>query len=130
VDGGVEEGNGAGEEQERVVSDRDGEGLKERVTDDAEEGGDDERGPRYIDTSKSPLRTAEEETSSAPLPGAIGLGTVGRDGGSGERIWWTDYYDPSSNENPWELLEKARGLEPVGSWLPRGHAVGRGQKTG
>ena len=31
--------------------------------------------------------------------------------------WWTDYYDRSSNENPWERLEKARGLEPVGSWI-------------
>lgn len=41
-----------------------------------------------------------------------------------ERDWWTDYYDPSSNENPWELLERKGGLEPVGSWLPRGHARG------
>jgi hypothetical protein len=31
--------------------------------------------------------------------------------------WYIDYYDPSSNANPWERLEKRKGLEPVGSWL-------------
>ncbi|KAL1877588.1 hypothetical protein VTK73DRAFT_8497 [Phialemonium thermophilum] len=51
-----------------------------------------------------------------------GGSTSGRGGrqGTGARIWWTDYYDPSSNENPWESLEIAKGLKPVGSWLPRG----------
>lgn len=34
--------------------------------------------------------------------------------------WYVGYYDPMSNENPWERLEKARGLEPQGTWLPRG----------
>ncbi|RMJ19699.1 hypothetical protein BHE90_006894 [Fusarium euwallaceae] len=34
--------------------------------------------------------------------------------------WYVGYYDPTSNENPWERLEKARGLEPQGTWLPRG----------
>ena len=42
----------------------------------------------------------------------------GEPGGSGSEPWWTDYYDPSSNENPWERLEQARGIEPVGTWLP------------
>lgn len=39
-----------------------------------------------------------------------------------ERIWWIGYYDPTSNENPWEILERKEGLEPLGTWLPRGHA--------
>ncbi|KAM5345823.1 hypothetical protein ACJ41O_011684 [Fusarium nematophilum] len=34
--------------------------------------------------------------------------------------WYVGYYDPMSNENPWERLEKARGLEPRGTWLRRG----------
>ncbi|KAJ4306727.1 hypothetical protein N0V88_000093 [Collariella sp. IMI 366227] len=26
--------------------------------------------------------------------------------------WYIEYYDPSSNENPWEGMEKFKGLEP------------------
>lgn len=91
-------------------------------------GGDGSGGsaPQYIDMSRSPLRTGEEDL---PVVGA-GFGEhraagLGDAGGAGRRIWWTDYYDPSSNENPWEWLEKARGLEPAGSWLPRGHGGGK-----
>ncbi|KYK55322.1 hypothetical protein DCS_07285 [Drechmeria coniospora] len=39
------------------------------------------------------------------------------DDASGEH-WYEGYYDPSSNENPWERLEKARGVHPRGTWLP------------
>lgn len=96
--------------------------------------GDDDPAPQYIDTSRSPIRTGEDQTSSSLPATAPGYGehrTAGRSGGGGsgfapgKRIWWTDYYDPSSNENPWEFLEKARGLEPVGPWLPRGHGANR-----
>ncbi|KAF7550337.1 hypothetical protein G7046_g8044 [Stylonectria norvegica] len=39
--------------------------------------------------------------------------------------WYEGYYDPNSNENPWERLEKARGLESRGSWIPHdAHPVG------
>ncbi|KAI8962030.1 hypothetical protein F5Y11DRAFT_204096 [Daldinia sp. FL1419] len=31
--------------------------------------------------------------------------------------WWGDYYDPSSNVNPWERLEQTKGLGPRGSWM-------------
>ncbi|KAI1095286.1 hypothetical protein F5B19DRAFT_338845 [Rostrohypoxylon terebratum] len=31
--------------------------------------------------------------------------------------WWEGYYDPSTNTNPWESLEKAGNLEPVGNWM-------------
>ncbi|KAK0706926.1 hypothetical protein B0T26DRAFT_680529 [Lasiosphaeria miniovina] len=47
----------------------------------------------------------------------------GRGGGSvsgnGRREWWINYYDPSSNENPWEHLERERNLRPAAgsSWL-------------
>lgn len=33
-------------------------------------------------------------------------------------LWYVDYYDPSSNQNPWERLEQAKGITPVGPWLP------------
>lgn len=32
--------------------------------------------------------------------------------------WYDDYYDRNSNENPWERLENARGLGPIGPWPP------------
>ncbi|KAI1444257.1 hypothetical protein F5Y02DRAFT_178577 [Annulohypoxylon stygium] len=46
----------------------------------------------------------------------------GRGGGGGQghesgHKWWEGYYDPSTNTNPWESLEKASNLEPVGSWM-------------
>ncbi|KAI0846471.1 hypothetical protein F5Y00DRAFT_142094 [Daldinia vernicosa] len=31
--------------------------------------------------------------------------------------WWDDYYDPSSNINPWERLEHIKGLGPRGNWM-------------
>ncbi|KAL5615252.1 hypothetical protein BROUX41_005306 [Berkeleyomyces rouxiae] len=56
--------------------------------------------------------------------GHKGEGNSGQQRGRGERnaLWYIDYYDPMSNENPWEDLEKKAGLEPLGTWLPRGHA--------
>ncbi|KAL0940333.1 uncharacterized protein CTRU02_203096 [Colletotrichum truncatum] len=36
--------------------------------------------------------------------------------------WYEGYYDPKSNENPWERLEKAAGVESRGSWIARGQA--------
>ena len=33
--------------------------------------------------------------------------------------WYEGYYDRSSNENPWERLEKEHGLQPRGSWVAR-----------
>lgn len=41
----------------------------------------------------------------------------GRGAGRGNEKWYVDYYDPAFNANPWEALEKAKGLEPVGTWL-------------
>ncbi|KAI1654236.1 hypothetical protein F4813DRAFT_217436 [Daldinia decipiens] len=31
--------------------------------------------------------------------------------------WWDDYYDPSSNTNPWERLEHIKVLGLRGSWM-------------
>ncbi|SPJ84349.1 uncharacterized protein FTOL_10867 [Fusarium torulosum] len=33
--------------------------------------------------------------------------------------WYIGYYDHLSNENPWERIEKARGLMTRGTWIPR-----------
>ncbi|KAK4042008.1 hypothetical protein C8A01DRAFT_14329 [Parachaetomium inaequale] len=45
-------------------------------------------------------------------------GGAGR-GGPHNPLWYVDYYDASSNENPWEGMEKFKGLEAVGTWLSR-----------
>ena len=48
--------------------------------------------------------------------------------GRGERNekWYLGYYDATFNVNPWEALEKERGLEAVGSWLEYPKNQGRG----
>ena len=30
--------------------------------------------------------------------------------------WFVDYYDPNFNQNPWDRLEKDKGLEPLCKW--------------
>ncbi|KAK3490361.1 uncharacterized protein B0T23DRAFT_159787 [Neurospora hispaniola] len=61
--------------------------------------------------------------------GGSGGGTHGRDP---TKPWYIDYYDPSSNENPWERLEQQRGMEAVGKWLPSrsGGGSGSGSRGG
>jgi hypothetical protein len=46
----------------------------------------------------------------------------GRHQGSTEKHspWYEGYYDPSTNENPWQRLEDSLGLQPKGPWVPRG----------
>ncbi|KAL7934852.1 hypothetical protein V8C35DRAFT_20875 [Trichoderma chlorosporum] len=36
-------------------------------------------------------------------------------------VEWEGYYDPWSNENPWRRLEASRGLQSLGTWIPRGN---------
>ena len=35
------------------------------------------------------------------------------------KLWYENYYDHLSNENPWARLEKKLGLQPRGSWIER-----------
>ncbi|KAK7948098.1 uncharacterized protein PG986_008984 [Apiospora aurea] len=86
--------------------------------------------PQYIDTSLPPdLAQSELDALVASGGGAAasqrggvysqrGAGNrrSGRDRASGPP-WWEDYYDPAFNTNPWEKIEKARGLQPRGPWL-------------
>ncbi|OAA63084.1 hypothetical protein ISF_04960 [Cordyceps fumosorosea ARSEF 2679] len=32
------------------------------------------------------------------------------------KLWYQDYYDHFSNENPWAKLEEAAGLSPISTW--------------
>ena len=36
--------------------------------------------------------------------------------GQKNKHWYIGYYDPSFNENPWERLEKEKGLQPLCTW--------------
>lgn len=33
------------------------------------------------------------------------------------KLWYENYYDHFSNENPWAKLEEAAGLQPISTWV-------------
>lgn len=104
--------------------------------DDDDDDGDDEPAPQYIDTSRpsAPVELAstshpdpvvqaridEIVGSTDPLPppqghqggGHGGFQSRGQPRGMANhaKSWWEDYYDPATNMNPWEKLEKEMGL--------------------
>ncbi|KXJ96518.1 hypothetical protein Micbo1qcDRAFT_210783 [Microdochium bolleyi] len=67
----------------------------------------------------------EDNSADAGIAGRRRDGQAGPAGRGGFRgrgpqqksTWWIDYYDPSSNINPWERLEQERGLQPRGPWM-------------
>ncbi|KAK3314663.1 hypothetical protein B0H66DRAFT_317411 [Apodospora peruviana] len=118
------------------------------IADEIDLDGDDEQitntgGAQVIDDAAPPGTTSY--TSTLPPPPGVhdpsshnsgGGGRGGRSarGGRGgghsvNRQWYLDYYDPSFNENPWERLEQAKGLAPVGSWLVSNRSSGAGAKS-
>jgi hypothetical protein len=60
----------------------------------------------------------------APAPATSGRSHMNhhqpRQRGQKNEFWYVGYYDASFNENPWAKLEKANGLEPMGTWIERG----------
>ncbi|UKZ77296.1 hypothetical protein TrVFT333_005016 [Trichoderma virens FT-333] len=86
--------------------------------------------PERPGESPAPALVRPPGLPDRPPPG-IGIGFVGssrgRQGshgaqdGSRRTVEWEGYYDPSSNENPWRRLEESRGLQSLGTWIPRGH---------
>lgn len=89
---------------------------------------------------------AQAQTQTQVLPGistalpargggrgaGAGFGSGGRGAPPGRNpTWYVDYYDPSSNANPWEALEERLGMSAVGRWLsPRGKGNGSGNGSG
>ncbi|KAI1382806.1 uncharacterized protein F4822DRAFT_97572 [Hypoxylon trugodes] len=99
--------------------------------------------PQYLDTSRPPTVATDDpnddiqskidtilgEPSIRTFPMfGTGDGSRSRGGHTGNQVhrshghgsgdkWWEDYYDPSSNVNPWDRLEQSKGLEPRGSWM-------------
>ncbi|KAK8039352.1 hypothetical protein PG993_007763 [Apiospora rasikravindrae] len=74
--------------------------------------------PQYIDTSLPPIWPNQNSTPWGGMHSQMGAGNrrSGRDRASGQP-WWEGYYDPAFNTNPWEKIEKARGMQPRGTWL-------------
>ncbi|KAK3344332.1 hypothetical protein B0T25DRAFT_323933 [Lasiosphaeria hispida] len=102
--------------------------------DDDEEGGGVAVQPQDPQAMSPPVIPGPEFDSARGGRGGLGRGGRGGGGRGGfghdtGRQWWTDYYDPSSNENPWERLEQTRGLEPVGTWLASRPGGGRGGRA-
>jgi hypothetical protein len=114
--------------------------------------GDGDREPQYIDTSRpaasaitsgDSIQTRSDSAEGVHLAGSQPSATMpfsqGRHGGvpsgggyqghhgrgpNSGKIWWEGYYDPSSNINPWQRLEEAKGLKPRGSWMTWEQAKG------
>ncbi|KAL2265248.1 hypothetical protein VTJ83DRAFT_6348 [Remersonia thermophila] len=86
-----------------------------------------EAGSGYEPEPGAERKQPPDSGRSTPASRAAGDGhmpargsTLPARGGRGHNpLWYVDYYDPSFNENPWEGMEKFKGLEPVGTYLVR-----------
>lgn len=90
---------------------------------DGDGGGDDAPGPAQVRSASLPQRPAALTGGSASRGQAHFQSTPHRSQDPSRGPWYEGYYDPMSNENPWDRLEKTRGLSSAGPWLPRGGAV-------
>jgi hypothetical protein len=97
-----------------------GSNTDEIALDDDDDGDDDEK------ESKSGQQ-ASDQVRPASLPQRPAPASVPRQGQhSAQRersdTWYIGYYDHLSNANPWERIEKARGLTTRGTWVIRENA--------
>ncbi|KAM0248195.1 hypothetical protein ACHAP5_003577 [Fusarium lateritium] len=78
---------------------------------------DDEEG----DNSGEPVPAQVRPASLPQRPAPAHVPHQGQHTAPHERsdTWYIGYYDHLSNENPWEKIEKARGLTTRGTWIPR-----------
>lgn len=62
--------------------------------------------------------TAFMRGNTGDAHGTASVASSSRPNHRGERnpTWYIGYYDPSFNENPWDKLEKERGLQPLCKW--------------
>ncbi|KAF5003932.1 hypothetical protein FDECE_9553 [Fusarium decemcellulare] len=75
------------------------------------------------ESAQSPAQARPASLPQRPAPAAQTAFTprLGQHSAPREvnNTWYIGYYDPMSNENPWERLEKTRGVQTRGTWLPR-----------
>lgn len=73
--------------------------------------------PTFSDTASMASSRGRGSSWGGRSRGGRGRGARGRGRGERNERWFEGYYDPSFNCNPWEKLEKGRGLEERGTWL-------------
>ncbi|OAQ99956.1 hypothetical protein LLEC1_04026 [Akanthomyces lecanii] len=90
--------------------------------------GDERRGTSAnsapVERRRAPPANADEIALDDEVDGAndtsdtaaLGAAASGHHGTN--RLWYVDYYDHFSNENPWAKLEEAAGLQPISTWIP------------
>jgi hypothetical protein len=59
----------------------------------------------------------DEQQTTQSKPQGHGQGRGGR--GQFNPLWYENYYDPTSNANPWDRLEKKLSIQPRDPWPPR-----------
>jgi hypothetical protein len=91
-----------------------------------------------LDDDEELQETGIEETGLASIPqrpaaAAAAAGEAGEEQGRGKQghgqgrggrgqfnpLWYENYYDPSSNANPWDRIEKKLNLQPRDTWPAR-----------
>ncbi len=76
--------------------------------------------------SRGRFRGGSDAGSSRGGRSEAGSSRGGRERGQRNEKWYEEYYDPNFNANPWEALEKAKNLEPMGTWIEYPKDQGRG----
>lgn len=135
VDGGSD---GDGEEEGKVAGEEDDDGdlvkvggSGEREDPRGDQGGDEIRDPfpaHNLPARPPPSQYHTFDNGASSNHRGRGRGSHGPrrgNGGDDGKPWYENYYDPQSNQNPWERLEEQLDLSPKGSWLPRGHGYPR-----
>lgn len=72
--------------------------------------------PTIQSNSQDPGDHALKDSSFYGLVHTRNAGKLGRNMEMSKKyneFWYLDYYDPDFNNNPWQELERANGLEPV-----------------
>ncbi|KAK7422854.1 hypothetical protein QQX98_001421 [Neonectria punicea] len=94
------------------------------IDEDGDGDGGNAPAPAQVRPASLPQRPAAPSGGSASRDQAPFQSAPHRSQDPSHAPWYVGHYDPMSNENPWDRIEKTRGLSSVGSWVPRGDAVG------
>ncbi|RGP64163.1 hypothetical protein FLONG3_9626 [Fusarium longipes] len=98
---------GAGSNTDEIALDDDDDGNEEKENESAQ---------------KAPGQTRPDSLPQRPAP--VSIRHQGQYSAPHERrdTWYIGYYDHLSNANPWERIEKTRGLQTRGTWILRENA--------
>jgi len=72
--------------------------------------------PAYADTAFMQGGPRSGFSDTASVASSSRPTHKGQQRGQRNELWYIDYFDPSFIENPWERLEKEKGMEPLRNW--------------